>query len=261
MSIRTSRWPAGVPCWADLSVPDVGAARTFYAEVLGWTFQESGEEYGGYVIGERRGAAAAGIGPQQQQAGPAAWTLYVASDDADKSAAAVTDLGGTVVMAPGDVGPMGRMFIASDPTGAVFGVWQANTMIGAEIVNEPGGITWEDLRSPDPDAARRFYSGVFGYHTQPIPDAGPDYTTFSLAEGEPPIGGIGGMFGAVDAPPHWLVYFGVAEVPVAVAAAERARGSVTMKDTETPYGRMAGLTDPDGAHFWIVETPAAPDSV
>jgi len=43
----------------------------------------------------------------------------------------------------GNVGPLGRMFIAADATGATFGVWQAGAHIGAGLVNEQGGLTWE----------------------------------------------------------------------------------------------------------------------
>jgi uncharacterized protein len=252
MSIRTSRWPAGVPCWADLTVPDVDAAKAFYADVLGWTFQDTGEEYGGYVIAESTGAAAAGIGPMQSDT-PVAWTLYLASDDAGKSAAAVTENGGTVFLPPGDVGPLGRMFIAADPTGATFGVWQAGTHIGAGAVNQPGGLTWEDLRSSDPDAARTFYAAVFAYHSQPMPEAPADYQLFSLPNTEAPLGGMGGMMG-IDGPPHWSVYFGVEDTPTAVAAAEKAGGSVLRPATDTSYGKMAALADPAGASFWIIES-------
>lgn len=253
MSIRTSPWPAGVPCWADLTAPDVDAAKAFYAEVLGWTFQDTEAEYGGYALAEVRGAAAAGIGPQQPGA-PTAWTLYLASDDADKTAAAVTEHGGTVLSPPGDIGPLGRMFIAADPSGAAFGVWQAATHIGCGIVNEPGGLTWEDLRSTEPDADRDFYTAVFGYRTEPLPAAGPDYATFALPGEEAPLGGMGGMMGADGQPAHWLVYFGVANADAAVAAAERGGGSALMGAFDTPYGRMAGLADPAGAVFWVVET-------
>ena len=44
MSIRTSRWPAGVPCWVDLTAPDVDAAQSFYEQVLGWTVEDTGPE-------------------------------------------------------------------------------------------------------------------------------------------------------------------------------------------------------------------------
>lgn len=253
MSIRTSPWPAGVPCWVDLTAPDVDAAKDFYADVLGWTYQDTEAEYSGYALAEVRGTAAAGIGPQPPGA-PAAWTLYLASDDADKTAAAVAEHGGTVLLPPGDVGPLGRMFIAADPTGAAFGVWQAKTHVGAGLVNEPGGLTWEDLRSTDPDTAQAFYTAVFGYRTEQLPAAGPDYATFALAGEEAPLGGMGGMMGAEDRPAHWLVYFGVADARGAAATAQRNGGSLLADVFDTPYGRMAGLADPAGAVFWVVQT-------
>src|SRR4051794_4349403 len=96
MTLRTEPWPAGVPCWADLTVPDLAAATAFYSAVVGWEFEAPDEEFGGYAIGTTRGSAAAGIGPQQQP-GPAVWTLYFASTDADATAKAVTEAGGQVM--------------------------------------------------------------------------------------------------------------------------------------------------------------------
>jgi uncharacterized protein len=255
MSTRSTPWPAGVPCWADLTVPDVRAVQDFYARVLGWSFVGSGEEYGGYVIAQVGGAAAAGIGPQQQEGAPAAWTLYVASDDADATAAAIGEQGGTVLVPPGDVGPMGRMLIAADPSGAVFGVWQRGDHIGAGVVNEPGGLIWEDLRSTDPTAVTAFYTAVFGWATAPLEMAGPDYALFSRPGEEAPMGGMGGMMGAPEeTPSHWLVYFAVSDAEAAVAAAEETGGGVLAPPFDTPFGRMAALQDPAGAVFWITRT-------
>ena len=253
MGIRTSPWPAGVPCWADLTVPDVDGAKAFYSAVLGWSYQPAEPEFGGYAIGEVSGGAAGGIGPLPPGA-PVAWTLYFASDDADKTAAAVGGNGGTVLVPAGDVGPLGRMFIAADPTGAVFGVWEAGTHIGAAVVNQPGGLVWEDLRSPDPDAARAFYTAVFGHRTAPMAQAGPEYHTFSRPDEEAPLGGMGSMTGPDGQPPHWLVYFGVADTEAAVSAADASGGTVVNPVFDTPFGKMAGLTDPYGGLFWIVET-------
>src|SRR4051812_35864531 len=255
MSLRTKPWNTGIPCWADLSVPDVDAATAFYERVLGWQFEKTGEEFGGYVLAKVEGAAAEGIGPQQQEDQPAAWTLYLAADDVDSLSDRVQELGGSLVVEPGDVGDLGRMCIAADPSGAVFGIWQAGTHIGAGWVNDPGGLTWEDLRSTDPDAARYFYTELFGYRTDEIPDAGPDYTTFALPDEQAPLGGMGGMMGAPEGTPsHWLVYFGVSDVPAAAAAAADAGGTVLAPPFETPYGHMAAFTDPAGAVFWVVQT-------
>jgi predicted enzyme related to lactoylglutathione lyase len=254
MSLRTTPWPNGVPCWADLTVPDVDVAVGFYTSVLGWSVERGGPEFGDYALATVRGSAAAAIGPKQQPDQPSAWTLYLASDDVEGVAAAVPGLGGTVLLPPGDVGPSGRLCIAADPSGAVFGVWQAGTHIGAGVVNEPGGMMWEDLRSTDPDAARAFYSGLFGYRTDPLPQAGPTYSTFARPDEEAPLGGMGGMMGAPDGTPsHWLVYFAVEDAAAAVAAAETAGGSVLMRDFVTPFGTMAGLADPAGAMFMVIQ--------
>ena len=256
MSVRTSPWPAGVPCWVDLMVPDVATASAFYRSVLAWHVAEPEEQHGGYVVADVDGGATAGIGPEQPGA-RTAWTVYFATDDADATAAAVTEHGGTVVLPPGDVGALGRMALAADPTGGVFGLWQAGTMIGAALVNEPGGLVWEDLRSTDPDAARRFYGALFGYRLDPLEMAGPDYTTFARPEEQAPLGGMGGLMGLPEGTPsHWLVYFQVADADAAGQAAEVAGGRVVQPPVDTPFGRMAGLTDPFGASFMVMQAPA-----
>jgi predicted enzyme related to lactoylglutathione lyase len=258
MTTRTSPWPAGVPCWTDLTVPDVDAATAFYGSVLGWVCTDTGEEYGGYRIATVRDAAVAGIGPLMGDQ-PPAWTLYLASDDTDKTAQAVTEHGGTLLVPPGDVGPLGRMCIAADPSGAVFGVWQAGQHIGASLVNEPGALVWEDLRSTDPAAAQAFYRGVFGYRLDAVEMAGPDYGTFALPDEQFPLGGMGPMMGNPEGTPsHWLVYFGVDSTDAAVAAAEAGGGSVPMAAMDSPFGRLAVLADPAGAVFCVIETGGNP---
>jgi hypothetical protein len=259
MSIRTSPWPHGIPCWADVSATDVRASGAFYTAVFGWTVPEPEEQWGGYVTAEADGSMVAGIGPRQEGA-PAAWTVYLASDDAEHAVAQATEHGGGVLAPLMEVGPLGRMAILSDPSGAVFGVWQAGTMIGASLVNEPGSMVWEDLRSSDPDAARAFYGALFGYEYEPIELAGPDYTTFRLPSEQAPLGGMGGMMDSPDGTPsHWLVYFAVADTDAAVAAAEAAGGSVLAPAKDTQFGRMAWLADPDGAAFTVMQVdPSAP---
>src|SRR6476661_3430170 len=143
------------------------------------------------------------------------------------------------------------MTVATDPTGAAFGVWQAAGTVGAEIYNEPGGLAWTDARLTDPDAARAFYTAVFGYHYQSLPGAPEHYTTFHL--GEAPLGGIGGMMDpAATLPSHWLAYFSVADADAAVAAAVGGGGTLQSPPMDSPFGRMAFLTDPDGAVFALV---------
>ncbi len=246
----------GCPCWADVSPTDLDLARTFYSAVLGWDIPPGREEFGGYATASVGTDGIAGLMPNDGST-PPLWTLYFASDDADATCAAIEAAGGTVMVPPMEVGDFGRMVIAADPTGAVFGVWEADTMLGFDLVGAPGGWAWCDLRSTDPATARVFYAAVFGYAYQEIPMAGDDYRTFSLGEGQPPLGGIGPMMGAPDGtPPHWLLYFAVADADAAVSAVAATGGQSLASPFETPFGRMAPIVDPSGAPLWLVQLPA-----
>jgi predicted enzyme related to lactoylglutathione lyase len=221
---------------------------------MGWSFVDSGAEFGHYNICQVNGHAAAAIGPKQDANQPSAWTVYLASDDTDATAASISENGGTLLAEPFDIPGNGRMTVATDPAGAAFGVWQAAGTIGAEIYNEPGALTWTDARLTDPDTARPFYTAVFGYSYQALPGAPDHYTTFHLAD--PPLGGIGGMMDpAAGLPSHWVAYFAVADTDAAVAAAVGGGGTLQGDPMNSPFGRMAFLTDPDGAVFALAGPP------
>ena len=154
MPTRDTRWPAGTPCWIDYGAADLDAAKAFYANLLGWSYSGGEPEFGGYLTAEKNGLAAAGMAPQMDPADPPRWTTYFATDDADATAARITAAGGTVLVPPMDVGPMGRMAISQDPQGHPFGLWQAGQQPGMRIYNEPGSLVWNDAAVDDP-APRR----------------------------------------------------------------------------------------------------------
>jgi uncharacterized protein len=93
------------------------------------------------------------------------WNTYISVEDADEATARARAAGGTVLSEPSDVGDAGRMAVLADPEGAVFCVWQAREHRGATIVNEPGSLNFNVLNTRDPEAAKRFYSAVFGWTT------------------------------------------------------------------------------------------------
>jgi predicted enzyme related to lactoylglutathione lyase len=256
MSHRDTPWPAGTPCWVDLAAPDLTVATEFYGAVIGWSFVDSGEEFGHYTIAQTGGRAAAAIGPVMQEGQPSVWTVYLATDDADATAKLITEHGGTLLFDPMDIPGNGRMAIALDPSGGAFGIWQSQGMIGAGIVNEPGSLTWTDARLTDVEAGKRFYADVFGYTYEPVPGAPESYATFQV--GGETAGGIGGMEEGPDGmPAHWLSYFSVADVDTAVEAATARGGRVLMPAEDTPFGRMGVLSDPFGATFALHQPPEA----
>jgi predicted enzyme related to lactoylglutathione lyase len=253
----------GTPCWVDLGSPDLDASVGFYGAVLGWDVPESEnpEQTGGYRIAQQRGKAAAGMMRLMQEGQPTAWTSYVSVGDADATAEAVRDAGGNVMAEPMDVMELGRMAIFADPTGAVFGVWQAGSFAGAELVNEPGTFSWNELQTRDPDAAKSFYSDVFGwvFADQDMGEAG-TYTTFRLADAEEGqgIGGLLDMRGRIpdEVPPHWLTYFTVESCDATMEEAKGKGANVAFGPMDLPMGRLAILTDPQGAAFGIFESTA-----
>src|SRR5215216_183248 len=119
------------PAWVDLSSADAGASRDFYGKLFGWDVQVNPDpQYGGYALARLGGRDAAGIGPKMDPNAPTAWNLYIGIDDIDALARKVTDAGGTVAMAPFDVGDQGKMAVFQDPTGAFISAWQGTRMGG-----------------------------------------------------------------------------------------------------------------------------------
>ena len=175
---EVSSYANGQPCWADVTAPDVDAAAAFYAELFGWEAEKDPRpEAGGYTMLSRNGKHVAAASPPQQDGTPPHWTVYLASDDVDATTKRIGETGGTVLAEPFDVFDSGRMTVAADPSGAVFGVWQAGTHIGSQLRGEPGTLNWNECQTTDPAAAGAFYVAVFGhgYAERPMTAGGPMY--------------------------------------------------------------------------------------
>ncbi|MGQ0482465.1 MAG: VOC family protein [Pseudonocardia sp.] len=251
MPTREEKWPAGTPCWVDLAAPDVAAGTAFYGPVLGWTFQDTGEPFDHYHLALSGDRVAAAIGKIQRDGQPSAWTVYLASDDVDDTAKLISDNGGSVLVEPVDIPEVGRTCVAQDPTGAAFGVWQADPVIGIGVYNQPGSLCWEDAGLADAALGKRFYAEVFGYRYTPVEGAPAGYETFGVDGGDP-LGGIGGVDHLpAGTPSHWLPYFSVADVDAAAAAAQAGGGSAVMAGEDTPFGRIAVVRDPFGGAFGL----------
>ena len=245
-----SSYVAGTPCWVDVSTNDLDATIAFYTALFDWdALPPTDPEAGGYTIFAQGGKSVAGAAPNMG-GGPPMWSAYIASDDVDATTAQITVAGGTLVMEPFDVMDAGRMAFAVDPTGGSFGVWQAGThigaSIGAELVNEPGALVWNDLQTGDRAAANAFYSAVFGWTQQPFGDA----YDIQQVDGEG-VGGIGESDGALG----WQVYFAVADADATAATAVELGGEIVSEPADLPYGRDTLLRDPHGVAFHALRMP------
>jgi predicted enzyme related to lactoylglutathione lyase len=247
----------GTPSWVELATPDTDAAAEFYGELMGWSATEPGsEETGGYRMFQQDGKNIAGLMGHMQEGQPTAWASYVSVADADDTAAKVKAAGGSVVVEPMDVMDIGRMAFFSDPTGAVFGVWQPKTFTGADLVNEPNSLCWNEVMTRDADTDKAFYPAVFGWAaSRPSFEGAPEsYIVWEL-DGKP-VGGMMQMsdeYFPAEIPPHWGVCFAVADCDGTVAKARELGATVTNGPVDMPIGRFAGFIDPQGASFTVMQ--------
>jgi uncharacterized protein len=250
-------YPAGAPCWVDLGTPDIDTSVDFYGALLGWDVppSENPEQTGGYRIAELGGKPAAGMMPLMQEGQPPAWTTYIATDDADATAAKAKDAGAQVIAEPMDVMDLGRMALFVDPAGAFFGAWQPRSFPGAGIVGEPGAVVWNELNTRDPDREKDFYGQLFGWETRQFEtEGGPPYLTIHVGGEERGVGGIMDTRAFdQEVPPHWMVYFAVEDVDATAARAKERGGTVAQEPMDIPkVGRVAVMHDPAGAHFAVL---------
>lgn len=260
MTERKDPWPAGTPCWVDLTASDPGRTREFYHRVLGWEYSDPDPEQGGSSRALVDGRPVAGLFPSvpDLQGVPHLWQVHLASDRIDASAQRVLAAGGRQLVAPVPVGPSGTTGMFADPTGATFGLWQAGEHLGFAVVGEPGAVAWCDLMTPDHDAARDFYAEVFGYSYEDIGRDGTSYALFTVPGGDRPAGGIGGTdSSAGNAPAVWSVCFEVADVDAAVQRVREIGGSVMEDPVEFEHGRLAVVAGPDRESFALL-TPTGP---
>jgi len=250
MSERTSYEP-GTPSWVDLTTPDPDGAKRFYGALFGWEAEDAGpaEETGGYAMFRLRGRLVAGVGPLMGEGQPPMWWTYICTDDADGAVERARAAGGHALVEPMDVMDAGRMAFLAHPAGGVVGVWEPARHTGAEIVNEPGALAWNQLHTRDREGAAAFYQAVFGwtlgnFGAQPI---------FNLGDR-----GIGGMMEMPpgtpdDVPAYWMVIFSVADADATAAQAAELGGQVLLAPGDVEgVGRLAIMADPQGVVFAII---------
>jgi len=259
----TTKYVPGAPNWVDLGVPDVDAAVRFYGGLFGWQFQSAGPDAGGYGMFTLGGKTVAAVGPLMEQGAASSWTLYFETADANATADAVRQAGGTVKAEPLDVFTAGRMAQFTDPAGALFAVWQPGETVGLDAVTDPGTLCWTELHTTDPSAAKSFYQAVFGWATQDMPMGDFSYTVIRPAGGgdESSQGGIVPLspeMVAAGMSARWLPYFEVANCDAVVAKATEQGGTVTYPAQDVPgVGRFASLADPSGAAFNVITSAAS----
>lgn len=247
---KVKQYPHGTFSWADLASTDASKSREFYTKLMGWGTVDIPMGDGTvYTMLTLDGANVTGMSQMQAEmasAGvPSHWNNYVTVDDVDAMATKVKQLGGTVIAEPFDVSDNGRMMVLQDPGGAMLSLWQAKNQIGAEIVNTPGAMSWNELATRDIGKVRDFYTGLFGWDIQKDEEQNYHYILNN--------GRMNGGINVMDAnygemPSVWTTFFSVADVDATASKAQSLGGNLMMPVIDAgDTGRLAIVADPTGA--------------
>lgn len=242
-------------CWVDLITKDAATAKAFYGGLFGWTFEDmpDGSQSMGYLA-ERPVAALIAV-PSM----PSYWNNYVAVDDVDAAVKRAANAGGKLIQPPFDIADLGRAAVVIDPAGAPLCFWQAGKHAGAGALDEAGALAWNELYTPEPVVAGRFYAEALGWRLDrcEVPGIEGTYTRFELdlATGSRKVGGMRKMPSHMQgAPSHWLCYFAVDAMDHALARVNELGGRVAAAPAMVAgLGRVAIVQDPHDAPFAVVE--------
>jgi predicted enzyme related to lactoylglutathione lyase len=251
-----SDYSEGVPSWVDLGTTDTEAASNFYKNLFGWELRKEHDPEGNHIYTTclLNGKSVAGIyriSPEQDQRNvPPNWTTYIAVDDAQSVAKRAEALGAQILIPPTEVYQSGTFAVVAEPAGSVFGLWQSGEHRGAELVNDPGSLSWNELASKDIDRAEEFFSQLFGWKYEPLEGSEMRYDTAYLDGARVGAVTVGGQVGV---PSSWLTYFAVANCDAACETIKSNGGNVVLDPTDINVGRMAIAQDPQGAVFAVIQ--------
>jgi predicted enzyme related to lactoylglutathione lyase len=252
----------GSHIWYELMTSDPEGAKAFYDAVVGWDIGPPHDEIGYRMIGRSDGGNAGGVLPlsaeMQAHGARPVWTAYIAVDAIDRIVAAIEAKGGRTLMPPRQIDQVGTIAMVADPQGNAFYVMTptpaADDPDARSDVFSPTAeqrVSWNELSTADPLAARHFYGELFGWVSDDFMDMGEfgeyrffdhDGTRIGAVCGVMP-GGSGG----------WRYYVQVPSISKAVEAVKAGGGTITVDPHEVPGGDHIIIgRDPQGAEFAMV---------
>ena len=244
--------------WYELMTTDAGAAKAFYAKVMGWGIKcitMSGATYTLFSVGKVPVGGLMELPENALKMGaPPHWTGYVGVDDVDIAVERVKQLGGAVHIPPTDVPGISRFSVIADPQMATFALIRG-LKPGRERPAElgaPAHVGWHELLAADWEKALDFYGKLFGWQKADahVGSMG-TYQKFSL-RGET----FGGMFTKPEMlpVPFWLYYFNISDIETAARRVEAGGGQILYGPTAVPGGAwIVHCTDPQGAIFALLD--------
>jgi predicted enzyme related to lactoylglutathione lyase len=251
MAMSADARKTGDFCWINILTSQPEEAKKFFSGLLGWTYGDLGGMGSSVKVdGNDIGGLFDLNSPEIPPGTPPVIGVMVKVDDADATAAKAKTLGGRAKDAL-DIGDNGRMAELFDPNGAEIDLWQPKREQATIADPSHHGVpSWYETYTPDIEAGKKFYTGLFGWTAETMQMPGMEYTVFSLGEKM-----VAGMMVPMPGMPHqWVTYFTVNDADETATKASELGGKVFVPPTDIPnIGRFSGITSPQGVSFFVIK--------
>jgi uncharacterized protein len=241
----------GAFVWHDHASSDPQKAQQFYTELFGWQAEpfQAGEE--DYTLIVADGKQHGGFWPPSEGQLPPNWVGHVLVQDVDETARRAEAAGASLLFGPMDAPEGRRAAVFRDPEGAVVSAYSSP----GDSSPPEGVFGWDELLVDDIEAAKSFYSEVFGWTSSDMDmGEGQTYTIFSSGD-QQRAGGMAKMPGMEAVPSRWMVYILSSDVDGHAAKAQELGAQISLEPVDVPnVGRLAILSDPTGAPFGLFKT-------
>lgn len=253
----------GSHIWYELMTTDPDGARRFYEAVItGLTIGDrlpGDQDY--RMINRSDGGMLGGVlgltDEMRSHGARPIWMGYVGVDDVDGTVVQIEAKGGKALMPAFDI-PQGRIAMVADPQGNPFYIMKPVPPEGQEgkqsdvfSPDQEQRVSWNELATADPVAARRFYGELFGWTSEEFMPMGEHGEYRFFAHQGTTIGAVSGC--VQGAPAGWRYYVRVPSIAKAAVAVTANGGSIAMGPHEVPGGDHIIIGhDPQGAEFALV---------
>ena len=245
-------------CWADLATTDKKSAIKFYTDIFGWKSIENDTviDYDMFTLQGKAVAAVCEMMPELKKAEiPPYWMSHIAVDNIEKYIAKVEDCGGTVISgALMTAGDNGLFALIQDPENALIGLWEGKTHKGAAFTKINSTLCWVEHAGRNASLSVPFYEKVFSWTSKTENFGDMPYTTFY--SGGEPVAGLYIMNSDMDSIPcHWLPYFMIENIELAIEKTKKYHGSILMPKLFIEHvGFFTVIRDPQGAVFGLIQS-------
>jgi uncharacterized protein len=258
----TVDYAPGSFCWITLSTRNPMGAKEFYGELFSWRAIQQGP-FGLFL----QDAQAVGSFVDQNadpraRDNPPNWLPFVRVRSLDAALARVEQLGGRVWFPPFEA-PQARVALVKGVTREILGLWETTPEGERFGLMKPGVVSWFELATPEPEAAKDFYAALFGWRF----NQEGNYAV--LTHGPHTLGGVVKLEGdwedhaflaAIgqapeekwEVPPHWMIYFAVRDIDACLRRAEAIGARISARpDTLHTFGQFAVVRDPQSTYFCV----------